>query len=126
MKFRVALVIIMLSMPGLFGCSAGVVKIDAANIAKVILTNIEAGESEFVGAEIFSRFANAYNSSARYRNNVGTTLPFRADIGFVDGSSLIIWGGVGDFFSVRMNEQELNIKSDQLENWFNELMVKNR
>lgn len=121
MKLRAALLVILLSMPGLFGCSAAAVNFDAAGIAGAII-NIESGESQFAGAKQCIR----YNSSTRCQSGVGATLSFHTDIGFVDVPSSFIWGGAGDNAPARIHEQELNIKGDQNVNWFNELMVKSR
>lgn len=117
---RFIFVFVALFIVGLmFGCAAPN-KIDAADISNITIIKLETDEVKSIDKDQFTEFADGYNHSARHRDDVGTTHPLRADVLFIDGSTVVVWGGVGSFISVQKDDTEFNIKSEELGAWFDQ------
>jgi hypothetical protein len=120
MKAHRAVLSALLAVILLCGCSAGIEKISASDISEMTITNLETGEVESIGKDQFTMLADAYNGSARYRDDVGTTHPLRADIRMDDDTVVVIWGGVGDFLGIEKEGKQYNVKSKKLGSWFDQ------
>jgi hypothetical protein len=116
---RFILLLILLILAGsLIGCSS---KITVADIRNITVSNLEAGRTVSITQDQFNIIVDGYNNSTRYRDDIGTTYPLRADILLGDGRTIIIWGGIGDFLAIEKDGKQHNIVSEKLGSWFGRL-----
>lgn len=118
MKIRLDVFVFLAIAIFLCGCTKSNDRIDASQIVRVTVFKLETNESSSVESDQITVFIAAYHESIRSRDDVGTTHPFRVDILLKDGSTISIWGGVGDFCTVQLNGEQFNIRSDSLGKWF--------
>lgn len=115
MRQKLNITILVLVTFLLFGCDTGFAKIpNGKTISNMSIQNLESGETAALASDQFTEFSEAFNSSLPYRNDVGTTLPLKLNVEFDDGTTLIVWGGVGDFCTVCWEDNQFNIKSKEL------------
>lgn len=105
------------------GCTVMVGKISSKDIASITVTKYGAEEkiSVSASAEQIKAFAEAYNTAAPLRNDVGTTHPLCAEVRFKNGSVHYVCGGVGGFITVVVGSRAQNVKCGELGMWFDNL-----
>jgi len=114
--------LILLSIALLHGCSASkksVENISADDILSITIAELPDGKPISCPDNEIRSFVKAFNKATLYRNDVGTTPPYRVEVKFRDGSTLIVWGYTQGFATIKKEDgEQQNIRGSALRRWF--------
>lgn len=115
-KFAIILAAIILFLAG---CSPLPFSLDENKIESIII-----GDSTSLSNEEIKEFTELFNSSKRYRDNVGTTHPIITTITMDDGSVISVWSGTQGFITTAKGNEQYNIRNEKLDEYIESLTVK--
>lgn len=106
------------------GRPEGIGSICTENIESITVTSLETGQSRLCTVSEIEAFTEAMGCYKLYRNDVGTTLPYRADVLFTDGAGLQVWGDAHSFGAIDSQSiRQQNILCSSLGQWFASLEI---
>jgi hypothetical protein len=107
-----------------YGCGASnsdksVADISADDILSITIVQLPDGKPVSCPDNEIRSFVKAFNKVTLYRNDVGTTPPYRVEVTFRDGSTLIVWGYTQGFATMKKGtDDQQNIRGFALRRWF--------
>lgn len=94
----------------LVGCSALPFSLNESKIKSITI-----GDSTSLNSKEIEEFAELFNLSKRYRDDVGTTHPIFTTITMDDDSVVRVWSGTQGFLTTANEDEQYNITNEKLE-----------
>ena len=112
-KFAVVFIALVLLLSG---CSSLPFSLDESKIKSISI-----GDSVTLSSEEIKEFALVFNSSKKYRDDVGTTHPIITTITMDDETVIKVWSGTLGFLTTAKDDVQYNITNEKLEEYIESL-----